>query len=285
VTGGSLPRLAPGQSLGLALGIATACNLRDIGGYRTADGATVACGRAYRSDRLHGLSADDHRKLDRVGLRHCYDLRTAAEIEARPNQIPEWIEQVHLNVLADSGGAVPAQLEALLRNPREANASLDTGTIDALYLEGYRQFVALPSALRSFRALFLALADPGKLPAVFHCTTGKDRTGWAAAALLTLLGVPRETVLADFLRSNDYIVPHYRSAIDAFVAGGGNPAIPRAIFGVKRQYLEASFDEVQTRFGAIESYFSAGLGIDVDGQRALRERFLLPQQARAQSAT
>jgi protein-tyrosine phosphatase len=276
MTRGSLPRLAPGQSLGLALGIASACNLRDIGGYRTAEGTTVAFGLAYRSDRLHGLTADDHRKLDRVGLRHCFDLRTAAEIAARPNQIPSEIEQVHLNVLADSRSAVPAQLEALLRNPKEANAELDTATIDALYLAGYRQFVALPSALQSFRTLFAALADPGKLPAVFHCTTGKDRTGWAAAALLTLLGVPKETVIADFLRSNDYIVPHYRSAVDAYVAGGGNPAIPLAIFGVKREYLEASFEEMRSRFGSIDGYFSAGLGIDEGGQRALRVRFLAP---------
>jgi protein-tyrosine phosphatase len=57
---------------------------------------------------------------------------------------------------------------------------------------GYRQFVSLPSAKKAFRELFISVTDKSKLPAVFHCTTGEDRTGWAAAALLTLLGVPKK---------------------------------------------------------------------------------------------
>jgi protein-tyrosine phosphatase len=269
-----LPRLEPGESLGVALGMAAAFNLRDVGGYRTADGATVAVGLAYRSDRLHAPDPEDRRKLARLGIRSCYDLRTAAEADARPADIPPGAAYFRLNVLADAESAVPAALENLLRNPVTANAALDIERIDALYLEGYRQFVSLPSARQSYRALFLALADRDRLPGVFHCTAGKDRTGWAAAALLTLLGVPRETVVADFLRSNDHVVPRYQRAIDAFAAGGGDPAIPRAVLGVKREYLAASFTEMEERFGAIEDYFAAGLGIDTADQQALRARFL-----------
>jgi protein-tyrosine phosphatase len=90
-----------------------------------------------------------------------------------------------------------------------------------LFIGSYRDFVSLPSAMQSYRMLFLSLADRQKLPGVFHCTTGKDRTGWASAALLTLLGVPKETVMADFMRSNEYILPKYQKVIDNFVAGGG----------------------------------------------------------------
>jgi protein-tyrosine phosphatase len=75
----------------------------------------------------------------------------------------------------------------------------------------------LPSAKKGFRELFLALGDQNKLPALFHCTTGKDRTGWAAAAFLTLLGVPKDTVMEDYLRSNDYIIPAYQKVINKFV--------------------------------------------------------------------
>jgi len=108
----------------------------------------------------------------------------------------------------------------------------------------------------------------------FHCTTGKDRTGWAAAALLTLLGVPKDQVVEDYLRSNDYILPAYQKVIDVFVAGGGDPAIPRSILGVKKEYLDASFDEMQTKYGTIERYFSDGLGIDAAQQQALRDLYL-----------
>jgi protein-tyrosine phosphatase len=144
-----------------------------------------------------------------------------------------------------------------------------------MFIEGYREFVSLPSAKQSYKTLFVSLADQKKLPAVFHCTTGKDRTGWASAALLTLLGVPRETVMADFLRSNEYVLPQFQHAIDGFVAAGGDRDIPVAIFGVKKEYLEASFDEMQKHYGTIEKYFSEGLGIDAAGQQALRDLFLV----------
>jgi len=161
-----------------------------------------------------------------------------------------------------------------MHEPKKANAVLGNGKVEKLFMEGYREFVSLPSAKQSYRTLFLSLTEQQKLPAVFHCTTGKDRTGWAAAALLTLLGVPHETVMADYLRTNDYTIPQFQRAIDDFVAAGGDRAIADAIFGVKSEYLEASFDEMQMRYGTIENYFYKGLGIDATGQKALRDLFL-----------
>jgi protein-tyrosine phosphatase len=272
---GSLPQLAPGQSLGHALEIAAVPNLRDVGGYETQDGSTVARGLAYRSDTFYPLSPDDTTKLERIALKNDYDLRTTAEVKVKPDQIPPGVQYQLLNVLADAKSAAPAQLESLLHEPKKANAALGGGKIEAMFIEGYREFVSLPSAKQSYRTLFLSLADRKKLPAVFHCTTGKDRTGWASAALLTLLGVPKETVMADFLRSNEYLLPQFQHAIDGFVAAGGDRDIPVAIFGVKKEYLEASFDEMQKHYGTIEKYFSEGLGIDAAGQQALRDLFLV----------
>ena len=134
--------------------------------------------------------------------------------------------------------------------------------------------MGLPSAKLAYQELFLSLSDPAKTPAIFHCTTGKDRTGWATAALLTLLDVSPELVMEDFLKSNDYIIPMYRKQIDGFVAAGGDSLIPLAIFGVKPEYLNASFDEVQKSFGTIENYFSEGLGIDTQEQEKIRKRLL-----------
>ncbi len=74
--GDVLPQLPPSQSLGIALGIPTVPNLRDLGGYQAADGATVARGLAYRSDTFNPMSAEDIKKLERVGLKNDYDLRT-----------------------------------------------------------------------------------------------------------------------------------------------------------------------------------------------------------------
>jgi protein-tyrosine phosphatase len=271
---GAVPTLPPGQSLGLALGIATVPNLRGVGGYKTADGATVRRGLAYRSDTFNPMSAEDIRKLERLGLKNDYDLRTTAEVKARPDQMPPGVKWHLLNVLADANSAAPAQLEALMHEPKKANAALGNGKVEALFIEGYREFITLPSAKKSYRELFTSLADLQMAPGVFHCTTGKDRTGWGAAALLTLLGVPKETVMADYLRTNEYTLPQFKPAIDGFVAAGGERAIAEAIFGVKAEYLQASFDEMHKQYGTIERYFAEGLGIDAQAQQALKNLYL-----------
>jgi protein-tyrosine phosphatase len=260
----------PGESLG----IASVVNLRDLGGYTTADGATVARGLVYRSNQLSGIPEDDMEKLAGLGLKVDYDLRTEDERNARPDEIPPGVEYVVVDALADSPQAGPAMLEKLMTDPMVANKELGGGKVEEGFKQSYREFVSLPSAKAEFSRMFLGLADQEKLPALFHCTTGKDRTGWAAAALLTLLGVPEDQVYEDYLRSNDNILPAYQHAIDPFVEAGGDPEIPAAILGVKREYLDAAFDEMETTYGTIENYFSEGLGIEADQQQALRDLYL-----------
>jgi len=258
---------------GQSLGIASVPNLRDLGGYTTSDGARVARGLLYRSNQLSGITADDMERLDSLKLRNAYDLRTAPERKARPEELPPGVNYVVLDVMADSPQSGPAMLEKLMKNTAQANAELGGGKVEKGFQQGYREFVSLPSAREGFGKLFTALGDREQLPALFHCTTGKDRTGWAAAALLTLLGVPRDNVFEDYLRSNDYILPAYKEVIDGFVASGGDPAIPGAILGVKREYLDAAFDEMQTNYGTIEKYFAEGLGIDAAHQQAIRDLY------------
>jgi protein-tyrosine phosphatase len=256
------------------MGIASVPNLRDLGGYATEEGDVVSLGLVYRANQLSGITPEDMARLEELGLATAYDLRTAEEIEKRPDELPEGTTYVWLDVLADSPHAGPAQLEKLMSDPTVANEELGGGKIEQLFQGSYREFVSLPSAQREFARLFTELGDKDKLPAVFHCTTGKDRTGWATAAFLTLMGVPRDTVFEDYLRSNDYIIPKYQPAIDAFVQAGGEESIPHAILGVKREYLEAAFDEMAKTYGTIDNYFAEALGIDAGQQQALREMYL-----------
>jgi protein-tyrosine phosphatase len=262
---------------GKSLGIASVPNLRDLGGYPTGDGRTVVTGLAYRSDQLSGITPADMAKLAALGFKVDYDLRTAPERDKRPDELPPGVEYVWLNVLADSPQSGPAQLEKLLRDPPQANKVLGNGQVEAAFKQAYREFVSLPSARTEFGKLFRGLAVRSQLPALFHCTTGKDRTGWAAAALLEFLGVPRDTIMTDYLRSNDTIIPKYQAMISAFVTAGGDPDIPKAILGVQDAYLNAAFDEMQTQYGNIETYFAKGLGINADGQQALVDLYLLQQ--------
>ena len=172
----------PGQSLG----IASVPNLRDMGGYETNDGATVVRGLVYRSNQLAKISPEDMEKIAQLGLKNDYDLRTEAERTPLPDELPPGVNNIWLDVLKDASGAAPANLLTLLQNPEEGNKALGDGKIEATFITSYRDFVSLSSAKAAYHEFFTSLADQNKLPALFHCTTGKDRTGWAAAALLTL---------------------------------------------------------------------------------------------------
>ena len=261
---------APGDSLG----IPSIPNLRDTGGYSTADGARLREGLLYRSNQLSGLTEADKQRLAALGLRTDFDLRTEKERTARPDEVPAEVEIIALDVSAGTDRTELLKLVDAMKDPKAASAAYAGGKAEAVLAAIYPHLVSDDAARAGYRDLFVKLAEPGRLPALVHCTSGKDRTGWAAAALLTLLGVPRDVVVADYLRSNDYTLPAYAEKIDAFVAAGGDRAIPEALYGVKRSYLEAAFAEVDAKYGSIEAYFSEGLGIDAAGQQKLREVFL-----------
>jgi protein-tyrosine phosphatase len=254
--------------------ISSAPNLRDTGGYATRDGGQVRTGLLYRSEQLSKITDAEMPLLAALGLKKIYDLRTTDERAAQPDRVPAGAQDVVVDVLADEKQAGPAELLHLLGNPQEANAKLGGGKAAALFTHGYIAFVSLPSARTGFALMFKKLADTNNLPALYHCTTGKDRTGWASAALLTLCGVSDDDVMRDYLRSNDTILPEYQGMIDKFTGIGVEKDILLSILGVRREYLEVSFKEMHDQFGGIEEYFAKGLGIDAAGQQTLRDRFV-----------
>ena len=256
-----------------ALDIPGITNLRDVGGQRTVEGRTVRRGQLYRSGQLN--HADEHMGLlEGLDLAVVYDLRTGGEATHLPDRLPAGVDLVHLDVLAGAESSLAAHLEDLFTDPVAADAVLRSGDINAHYLSTYRGLVSLSSARDSYRTLYTDLAGRADV-ALFHCTAGKDRTGWAAAALLTLLGVPYDEVLADYLLSSRPVVESFRPIIDQFAAAGGDPELLEPVFMVDHSYLDAAIDEVQLTFGSIEGYFAEGLGLDSDVQDALRARYLV----------
>ncbi len=250
-------------------------NLRDLGGHVAQDGKRVRSGLLYRSEQLGRITDAEMPAFARLGLKKIYDLRTADERAELADRVPDGVVDVVVDVLADQAGAGPAQLLHLLDNPQQANAQLGGGKIAQQFTDSYRQLITLPSARAGFSRMFTEMTDADNLPALFHCTTGKDRTGWTAAVLLTLCGVSHGDVMQEYLLSNDFILPEYQPLIDKYIALGMEKEILLSILGVRQEYLEAAFQEMRDQFGDIETYFSAGLGIDSVGQQALREQFLM----------
>ena len=245
-------------------------NLRDLGGHPTADGGRVRHGVAYRSTDLGRLEGPDALAFGRLGIRTVVDLRTAGERAALPDRLPPGTEHMVADVLAGSKRMTPSDFASLFEEPAAAADALGGGRAATFFVDAYREFVTLESARASYRRLFTSLADSGRHPVLFHCTTGKDRTGWAAAALLLFLGVPMAAVMDDYLLSGTRLAPVLEPVIAGFVARGGDPALLRPLLDVRPAYLDAALDEVARRYGSMEAYVAVGLGLDAGTRDALR---------------
>ncbi|MFJ9411281.1 tyrosine-protein phosphatase [Streptomyces sp. NPDC101393] len=255
-------RLAPDQGAPLTLAdrslhLEGAANFRDVGGRRTTDGRWVKMGVLYRSNHLHTLTDSDLATLQRLGIRTDVDLRTAGERAVAPDRVPAGARYV---VASFRGGRDKAGL------PATAEAS------DQAMAASYQRLVSKSSAINACRSLFRLALDPGSQPLVLHCEGGKDRTGWATAALLTALGVDRGTVMRDYLATNDYL-----AARNAAALAEQTPAMAarlKPFLDARAAYLKAAFDEVTARFGTFDAYLRDGLGLSEQVLERLREALL-----------
>lgn len=263
-----------GMNPGSAIGIEGVPNLRDLGGW-AASGGKVVSGQVYRSAEFSALAGSAATQFASLGIRTVYDLRTAGEREANANVVPAGTEYIIFDILADRPGAGPAQMLQVLSDPKAAEQLLGDGKAVAMFEESYRQFLSLPSANTGYRQFFSIISEKEHRPAVFHCTTGKDRTGWAAAALLMLLGVSDEDVMKDYLLTNDSLVPALQPMVDKFASIGGDPDLLKPVVGVQREFLEAARDEMTSKYGDIETYFTKGLGLSSQTIDTLRKELVV----------
>ncbi|CAH1660974.1 tyrosine-protein phosphatase [Chelatococcus asaccharovorans] len=246
-------------------------NLRDIGGWSAGGGRRVRSGQMFRSTALDHLDASGLKVVGGLGLRTVIDLRTAAERRASPDECPAGATWVACDVLGDVPGAVPARLSEVMAEPQKAVGLLGGGKAEAMLEHGYRQIVGLPSAIQAYRDFIVLLSSGDRRPLLFHCTTGKDRTGWAAAVVLTILGVSRDDVMRDYMLTNVELLPSLQPVVVEFSMAGGDPELLEAVLGVRNGYLDAAFDEASKCYGSMDGYLTIGLGINDRLRQRLRD--------------
>jgi protein-tyrosine phosphatase len=251
-------------------------NFRDTGGLTTRDGGRVRTGLLYRSVALDAATDADLAALASLGIRTVIDLRTAMEQARKPDRLPAGARLLSLDLLVDSGEADPAAVFALMEDPPRASTELRDGGTERFYLATYRDLVRLPSARDGFARFYRTLARADARPVLVHCTTGKDRTGWAVASLLLFLGVPREDVMAEYLASDLEVRRAFRHVVDDFVAAGGVREVIEPLMSVHPTFLEAALEVLDADYGSIEGYFREGLALDESTEAALRDAFLEP---------
>ena len=220
-----------------------ASNFRDVGGYLTTNGQRVRRGRVFRSDHLAGLTDADVARLQALGVGHSLDFRGVAEFTATPYDIPG-VQRVALTIEP----TVVARMQALVAQGIEPTTE---ETVE-LMRETYRDFVNR-NADTFGRFLKHLLEQP--TPQVFHCTAGKDRTGFAAALLLSALGVDQATIEHDYLLTNQL----YRR--DPRLEGKGPAHVMQVLWQVQPEFLHAAYEAVDAQHGGMQNYLHGAIGL------------------------
>jgi protein-tyrosine phosphatase len=259
------------------LGLVGAPNVRDLGGIVTIDGRRVRKGVLFRASALGRLTDTDVAALAERKLACVIDLRDSTEIDdAPPDRLPaNPTPRVRHIPVFDQEHPVFTYVSAVLMG-HDVGATTPADGSPGAMLAIYRWMVTDPGARAGLGAAVRAIAEADGEPLLFHCSAGKDRTGWLSAVLLSLLGVDRETVVADYLATNDYVRAANVTIMDAMRARGrvAHPEVLLPLFEARREYLTAACGEADRRYGGVTGYVRDGLDVADEVVDALRERLL-----------
>lgn len=239
-------------------------NFRDLGGYLTSDGRRVKWGKIFRSGSMAGLTPADYESLAKLSIKTVCDLRTIQERQAEPNR---WCQVANIQYWAHehrhSFGELRQLMASGVSTPELAHAAM---------IQGYRRlpFEQAPAHQQLFKRL-----AAGEVPLVFNCSAGKDRAGTAAALILSALGVPRETVVEDYVLTNQVVDLEsiFMATARRGVLMNQAPGIVAAVLKADAAYLHAALDSVEERHGTVAAYLQV-LGVSEEVACAIRHSLL-----------
>lgn len=210
----------------------------------------------FRSDHLGSLEADEARQIQALGVRRVIDFRGEHERLSAACMVPG----VRVHSLS-----IEPTIVQVLTDLMAAGHTVTADDVVSHMQDTYRGFVQHNT--RRFAEFFELLLESDE-PTVFHCTAGKDRTGFAAALVLHALGATRGEIMTDYLLTND------RLKRPPGVALGLSPEVAAVLWSVKTEFLEAAFDAVESAFGTLDAYLHDGLGLAAPRRQRLRALYL-----------
>lgn len=235
-------------------------NFRDLGGYTGAQGHSVRWRTVFRSDHLAGLTPEGVQQLQQLGVHRAADFRGVQERAADSYAWP------HLQVHALSVEPTVVQKAMGMLN---AGGQLSVEDTVAIMEQTYRSFVRDNA---THFANFFDLLLQSDQPLVFHCTAGKDRTGWAAALFLEVLGVSRSDIQQDYLLTNQFY--QRPAALRARAAQSIPQEVLDVVWRVQPAFLDSAYSMVNQEYGGMQTYLREVLQLDDDAQHELQQRYL-----------
>ncbi|QJC54013.1 tyrosine-protein phosphatase [Paenibacillus albicereus] len=254
---------------GLRVELKRRLNLRELGGLPAADGKRIKPGHLYRSGELTDLSEEEFRLLESLGLAFICDLRTADKGVEVPT--PRIGETPYVQLPVFGGNFSSSEIPKLL-GQMAAGGKLEDP------LPGiYRQFVTDEHTRGAYARLVRALLEAEGRPVLWHCTVGKDRTGFAAAVVLLALGASEETIAADYMAtegSRAEATERILAQVGAVLPDERVLGFVRSVLGVSLDYIRSALDEMRSAYGSTDGYLEQGLGVTEQERMLLRERYL-----------
>jgi protein-tyrosine phosphatase len=256
-------------------------NFRDLAGIAARYGGTgfadttthngvMRTGVFYRSEVLN-VSDADLATLSALHITLDIDLRTPSEIAMTPDHVPNGASYVNVNIYGTS-------------SPLQSGTPTTAAQATAQFESQYRAFVTDPVQRAAFGTVLIDLAHAGE-SALYHCSAGKDRTGWTSALLQSIAGVAPATIMNDYLASNRYEAGKISAELAAIRAASGDAAaaILAPTLGVQSSFLQAALDQVTASYGSIDAYLTQGLGLSQADIYVLRAKMvdyrILPGQS------
>jgi protein-tyrosine phosphatase len=234
-----------------------ASNFRDVGGYVSSDGRRVRQGRIFRSNQLGQLTSQDLSQLETLGVHSVVDFRSDDEIAKAG---PGLLTGAFRHTLP-----IDPSIGYQLRIRLEVGQTINRQITEALMCDLYRSFVRdYAGHYRRFFEHLLAESTP----LIFHCSAGKDRTGFAAALILSALGVSREIVFQDYMLTN------LLWRIDPSATGNLPADVTTALGRAEEAFLAAAYETIDTEFGGMDNYLSQELGLQQPQRTRLSELYL-----------
>lgn len=259
-------------------------NFRDLGGYQSADGRTVSWGKVYRSAQLDRMSEQGAKDMAALGIKTVVDLRFSEETQRYPTMRTAVPEAEIFSWQDEFEGNSNEKSESIKRSWKQSLESNDPAQVREAMRVNYPQKLYSHQAI--YKKMLMRLSDR-HTPLVFHCAAGKDRTGVAAALILSLLGVSNEVIIDDYLVTQGAT----ESLLKSFHAGGatgpqGNSdfqhklaSYPRAlvqpVFDADLSYISTLMDYVNQQYGGFNQYASQILNFDSSDVERLKHGLLV----------
>ncbi len=251
------------------LRLAGSFNFRDVGGYIGGGGQVVRTSLVFRSDHLNALTDHDLREIRARNIAAVYDFRLDSERERQPSRFEGgWSPEVHVLSTSDTQALDSSVIDLV----REALAGTRPMPEPSFWEDAYETVLAAGRPM--FVAMLTGLANESKLPALFHCTGGKDRTGIATLLIHRLLDVDDDRIIDDFLATNLYRTPLRLLALrQGLLDAGIDPASAIPMVGVTRSGVTRALQLLDETYGGVHRYLLDG-GIDPEVLVKLRFRLL-----------